>query len=208
MSAAVRERSEGTSFCSPLFLLEATGLRWRRASARLSCPEPTFRSGFSLSRNDRPFSSGHCGVTVPDLLLQCLARSFSGPFGPRLLATPVCARHRRSQHRVPVALISIPRSRFRLKSPLPFRDHSSLPDHSVRPDLFPGSSPSKAARSPVAPRPQYRRTDRNSGSAAASEANCSSNLLEPISFSPRPRRKSMSNSNPSNSEPCSKRPAL
>ena len=37
-----------------------------RASAR---PEPAFRNRFALAHNNRPPSS-HCGVTVPDLLLQ------------------------------------------------------------------------------------------------------------------------------------------
>ena len=62
----------------------SSGSRLARASARLSRPEPTFRSGFSLSRNDRPSPSDHCGVTVPDLLLQRLAGLSSGPFALRL----------------------------------------------------------------------------------------------------------------------------
>ena len=56
-----------------------------RTSARLSCPEPAFRSGFSLAHDDRPSPSGHCEVSVPDLLLQRLAELSSGPFGLWLL---------------------------------------------------------------------------------------------------------------------------
>jgi hypothetical protein len=56
----------------------------------LSCPEPASRSGFSLARNDRPFPSRRHGVFVPDRPLQCLVGPSSGPFGLRLLATPVC----------------------------------------------------------------------------------------------------------------------
>ena len=56
-----------------------------RTSARLFCPEPAFRSGFSLAHDDRPSPSGHYEVSVPDLLLQRLAGLSSDPFGQRLL---------------------------------------------------------------------------------------------------------------------------
>ena len=144
-----------TSLCSRPPLLEAAGLRWRGSSARLFCPEPASRSGFSLSHDDRPFLSGHYGVPVPDLPLQHLAEPFSGPFGLRLLADPVC----------PAPAISIPptrypipvqQSRVRLGSPLPLRGFASpIPDPCVRSDLLPGSSPSETARSPVPLRSRY-----------------------------------------------------
>jgi hypothetical protein len=71
---------------------------------------------------------GRYGVFVPDLLLQRLAGFSSGPFGPRLLAGAGLPWHWRSQHRLPVALIRVPRSRSRLISASP-SGLSSPSDH-------------------------------------------------------------------------------
>jgi len=134
---------------------DSSGSSPARASRRLSRPEPASRSGFSLAHDDRPFLSGHYEVTVPDLPLQRLAGPSSGRFGPRLLASAGLPRHWRSQRRLPVALVRVPRSRSRLGSRFPF---GVSPSGSLRsPDLRPKSSPSQTARCPLLPAQSVRR---------------------------------------------------
>jgi hypothetical protein len=82
-------------------------------------------------------------------------------------------------------LIPVQQSRVRLGPPLPLRGFASPPDPCVRSDLLPGSSPSETARSPDTFRARYAYCGTWTRSAAASEAGCSSNLLEPLQFSSR-----------------------
>jgi hypothetical protein len=169
--------------CSPLLLFDSSGSSLARASARLFGPEPASRSGFSLAHDDRPFLSGHYEVTVPDLPLQRLAGPSSGPLARGSLLVPVCPRHWRSQRplaRCPGSSPSIPVSPRISASPsglAPSGSQCSL-RFATEKLAFPNSPMSVAPR-PVGTPP----ADRRSEFATASEAGCSSNLLEPIQFS-------------------------
>jgi hypothetical protein len=113
---------------------DSSGSSLARASARLSRPKPASRSGFSLAHDDRPFPSGHYEVTVPDLPLQHLAGPSSGPLARDSLLVPVCPGIGDLNAACPFALISVPRSRSRLGSPLPLRGLPP-PDHCVPPPI-------------------------------------------------------------------------
>jgi hypothetical protein len=94
MLGVERCRQEGLE--ASLVMLSATSFGSSGSSLAMLlccpfCPEPASRGGFSLAHDDRPFPSGHYGVTVPDLPLQHLAEPSSSPFGLRLLADPVCS---------------------------------------------------------------------------------------------------------------------
>ena len=131
----------------------------------------------------RPLPGDRHGVFVPDLLLQRLAGPSSGPFGPPLLADAGSLRRRRSQRRVPVAQIPVLRSQSRFIS-APLR--GVAPSGSLRsPICYREARLPKLLDLPWLPALGTPTAARRFGFATGPEAGCSSNLLEPLRFSPR-----------------------
>jgi hypothetical protein len=125
-----------------------------RASARLSCPEPASRSGFSLAHNDR-FRTAIMRSLFPTCLFNALAEPSSSPFGLRLLADTV-------SHAVPAIstpparlLISVQQSQSRLGSPRPLRGFCPFRISAFNPIWYRKTRLSEAARFSVAPRFRY-----------------------------------------------------
>jgi hypothetical protein len=118
----------------------------------LSQPGPATRNGLSLACNGSRFREPHSRVNGPDLLLRCLAASWTARsalllhyrtpvrpgFGCFVASGPL-------QFCLPLRLTASPIS-------TPLRGLYSPPDQSVRPGSLPVGPPSESARFPLAPR--------------------------------------------------------
>ena len=151
---------------------------------RLFRPEPAFRSGFSLSPDDRPsprLSGGHCSRPASSTpredrpQVRSARDSSLAPVCPGVGDLNAAARCPEFNPSIPVSpRISASPSgcrplRIAAFDPIWCRE-ARLPKH---PDL------------PRLPATRTSAAVRGFGSAAASEAGCSSNLLEPLRFSSR-----------------------
>jgi hypothetical protein len=153
--------------------------RSRRLEVVFRSPMTTVRSRAAIMGSPFPTCLFNTLLNLPQVRLACGSSLIR--FAPASAISPPPARY----------LIPVRQSRVRLGSPLPLRGFLSPPDLCVRSDLLPGSSPSKTARSPVLSALGTPAAEPRSRSATASEAGCSSNLLEPVLFSTRSKIKSI-----------------